>query len=773
MRQGHIVSSEELVAYGKYGLRYTYPACSPRLSINQKPPAVWPAFEIVPKERDWSKFDRLLIRIFNDSESQTSLDVRLSDEKHKKQIRSSKVAVFSYVLPPYSDTTLVIPFVPEFAIKSIACEDIVKIHINSFNPQTELTLYLGGMVLLEPGEPVPPPSEEYLRRVGEKITKRLTPWREKIDFLYNQVSMAGLAPGAISFLENRRREYLTGSDAQSLQNAIRVNCFKNLAEIFHDFDLRRDQFTSSSASKDIYLGFAYSEEKVLPKDPLFRSLPENIQVNVARNEQESFQLIVLPVSRSLRKVRVRMEEFKNGKDILPAHVIKAIPVGYVKTKYPSANLYQSYYVGWWPDPLLSFMKDVEIERDDAQAFFISFTIPENQHSGKYQGMILVEADDQVVFQIPVNLRIYDFSLPRRPMMPLSITFSGQPPSIMSHADRTECLKKKNPYYPQNLWKRHFDRWVDMLASYGINIDCVYYEKEPEWASLVRLKSEGILNSFCIGYFPQMYGDERDRDIPARLKNYRRRYEKARKLGLLDYAYFYGCDEVKNLMNVERSAAVFKNEFPDIPLVTTAIDNSCGTSGKLRSVDAYCPLVSAYRLEYAEEARRKGKQVWWYVCNYPRPPYANFFVESNGLGGRLLMGAKAVKYKVDGFLYYMISQWNNVRPIISGPFTDWNPYSHYLMNGDGSWTYVGPDGIPLASIRLENFRDGLEDYAYVKILEKKLSKADPKSQWATNARAALKVPKELVADLKNYANDPSHLYVWRSRLAELIESAPAD
>ena len=30
--------------------------------------------------------------------------------------------------------------------------------------------------------------------------------------------------------------------------------------------------------------------------------------------------------------------------------------------------------------------------------------------------------------------------------------------------------------------------------------------------------------------------------------------------------------------------------------------------------------------------------------------------------------------------------------------------------------VGPDGIPLSTLRLENFRDGLEDYAYVKLNE---------------------------------------------------------
>lgn len=35
-------------------------------------------------------------------------------------------------------------------------------------------------------------------------------------------------------------------------------------------------------------------------------------------------------------------------------------------------------------------------------------------------------------------------------------------------------------------------------------------------------------------------------------------------------------------------------------------------------------------------------------------------------------------------------------------------------GDGNILACGPGGQPLATMRLENFRDGLEDYAYAQI-----------------------------------------------------------
>ena len=39
----------------------------------------------------------------------------------------------------------------------------------------------------------------------------------------------------------------------------------------------------------------------------------------------------------------------------------------------------------------------------------------------------------------------------------------------------------------------------------------------------------------------------------------------------------------------------------------------------------------------------------------------------------------------------------------------------FSNGDGIWVYPGTRGRPLASIRLENFRDGLEDAALLRRL----------------------------------------------------------
>ena len=49
----------------------------------------------------------------------------------------------------------------------------------------------------------------------------------------------------------------------------------------------------------------------------------------------------------------------------------------------------------------------------------------------------------------------------------------------------------------------------------------------------------------------------------------------------------------------------------------------------------------------------------------------------------------------------------LRKINDSMLCDWNPRSTAKANGDGSFVVPGPDG-PLATIRLVNIRDGVED-----------------------------------------------------------------
>ncbi len=143
-----------------------------------------------------------------------------------------------------------------------------------------------------------------------------------------------------------------------------------------------------------------------------------------------------------------------------------------------------------------------------------------------------------------------------------------------------------------------------------------------------------------------------------------------------------------------------------------------------------------------------------------------------------MGAQTAKYRPDGFLYYHTSIWNNNKGIdcAAGPYTSWNPVSWTVYHGDGSLFHCDSDGNPLPSIRLENYRDGQEDYAYYCILEDavkqvkaKKNLTDAQAKWLKEAEAALVVPETLVKGMDVYSRDPQLLREWRDHLGDLIEA----
>ena len=405
-----------------------------------------------------------------------------------------------------------------------------------------------------------------------------------------------------------------------------------------------------------------------------------------------------------------------------------------------------------------------------------------QAPGLYRGKMELMVEGAPVFSFDLGVRVFSFTLPERSPLPLAITFApGDNPLTETIAEQRRW--RQSPDYPVNAWKQHKQRWGDFLADYYITYDSLYHHRIPDYEILMRLRDQGRLDWFNLGYFAQAGTNAAEVEAwkAANLPRFREAYTKAKDLGLLPHAYIYGCDENKPELfsQVESAARILKAEFPGVLIMTTASDQSYGMESAIKSVDAFCPLTPSFDPEKAARARAAGKQVWWYICCAPHHPSANMFIECSAIEGRLLMGAMSAKYRPDGFLYYQISIWNSQKPITSGPFTDWDPRSWTTYHGDGSWTCVGPDGIPLPTIRLENFRDGLEDFAYVCLLESAIAQieASPalraaRTTWLKRARPLLQAPAEVLKSKTDYTHDPARLYHWRNAMAEAImEAAP--
>jgi len=537
-----------------------------------------------------------------------------------------------------------------------------------------------------------------------------------------------------------------------------------------------------AAGNDVVVGFATSMDKILPRVGAVQiQMKSQVELMLARNETESFQVIVLPCGEGIKQVRVRVNDLRSqdGVRFVPGN-IDAVPVGYVETK--AVPPYGSSHVGWWPDPILDFMEVVDIAKGDAQSFWVRVGAPKDQAPGTYRGKLEITLGGRVAFSFDLSVRVYGFVLPDASPLPLAVTFwphdHPQP-----QTKETQIRWRGSKDYPINAWKKHKQTWADFLADYYLTYDSLYGYKgwTPDFEIIKRLHAAGRLGRFNLGYYgpcgesPEQI-KEWKADVLGRIQPV---YERAEQLGVLDHAYIYGCDEAKPefFSRVQRAAEILKAEFPDVMVMTTTYDHSYGLGSVIKSMDAFCPLTPRFDPDKAARARALGKQVWWYICCGPHHPHANMFIEYPAIEGRLLMGIMTAKYRPDGFLYYQISIWNSQKPINTGPFTDWDPRSWTTYHGDGSWTCVGPDGTPLPTIRLENFRDGLEDYAYYRILEATMAKVEvsPKlraqhTEWLPKAKGLLVVPKEIVTSRTEFTDDPAVVYRYRESLAEAIEAA---
>ena len=542
------------------------------------------------------------------------------------------------------------------------------------------------------------------------------------------------------------------------------------------------------------IGWATAAEKIRPRTAdRVRPIPaDGLKVRLARNEYESVQVLISPKHDDLKCVKVAIDgDLRSDTEIFPATNISCEVTGYVYVKTPSVHR-AGYLVaaknevgytrttrsrdacdsGWWPDPILRFLDRTDVKTGDVQSFWIRIHCPENQKAGVYRGTVVVSAQNVPETRISLTVRVNNFSIGRGTPLPLLVSFNPSCGAGIVNKKQSRAIMS-NPQAPQNIWKTHEEMWGDFLADYFITMQQLYGAC-VRWNVVERLKSQGRLGFFNLGYWwpPASTGENdmamwRERLIPRMRAN----YEGAKERGLLEHACIYGADEAKSRLfdAIQAGASEIKAIFPGVPLVTTARDRKYGINSALSCMDwfVFGAQFDCYNPQKAKASRLKGHQVWWY--GDPEAPHANLLVETDAVDFRLLMGAMAQKMRTDGYLYYQIAAWGGNRCIESGPYTSWNPNSYFGLNGNGSWVCCGPGGTPLATIRLENFRDGLEDYAYAKILERRLAAhAGKDDDWCRKARMLLDVPPELVESLTRFTDDVRVLYLWRNAMADLID-----
>jgi hypothetical protein len=118
------------------------------------------------------------------------------------------------------------------------------------------------------------------------------------------------------------------------------------------------------------------------------------------------------------------------------------------------------------------------------------------------------------------------------------------------------------------------------------------------------------------------------------------------------------------------------------------------------------------------------------------------------------------------LYWCVNWWPYKDPFKTGANTEWD------QNGNGLLYYPGPDG-PIDSLRAELFRDGMEDYEYLYLLQERIQKLRALGVAAhagliREAEELLRLDKEIAPSMFSFTKDARVLFERRNKVAEMIE-----
>lgn len=515
------------------------------------------------------------------------------------------------------------------------------------------------------------------------------------------------------------------------------------------------------------LAIADSTTKVPRDQPVpAESIAGEVSLLAARDETESFQVVVVANRTELRDVTVEAPPLRGPGGELPLVWHR---VEYVYTEAPK---YPVAYAGWWPDPLLP-ARPFNVAAKARQPLWCTVTVPPAATPGVYTGEVAVTAGGQTQ-RVPVRVEVMHYRLPRPGTLATPFGLYAQP--------LAEWYFGKQPYR-ETMSVEQYLRWVRIMADYRLtpkNVGREYISVKNDGQDHFTVDLAALEQTvkpfqdtdftpfgFCVHRLPsspilreenpKVYPDGWAKATAAIAAEWRR-------MGLTDQVYIYGMDEPRRedypiLQEVYRKV---RAAAPGYPLMQTIGDPN--PQELVGLVDIWCPLTPRVDQPFYAARKAAGEQLWTYVCVSPPPPHANFFVDQSATTHRVLFW-QAWQQGCTGLLYWDVTWWYGLPGPPSGQphfpevpikFTDLETtYAKWKVNGDGFLLYPGPDVTPYPSIRLECIRDGIEDYETLGVLRNLIDAANRNPRLAelpdlAAARKLLEVPPSVSRSMTDYA-----------------------
>ena len=482
-------------------------------------------------------------------------------------------------------------------------------------------------------------------------------------------------------------------------------------------------------------------------------------VSLAANEYEPFQLIV-SAARDLKSVTVVPSDAVSSSGAkIASENFEVNAVGYVAVIKP---FYTPYYVRVpnepkWPDPLIPTNR-VDVKGTTIQPFWITVYAPPGTAAGDYAAAFTVTADGERPVTADFAVHVWNFTLPK--VSHLRTAFWLYPNFIREFYK----LKIDDPVSDRMVEKYEYDMLAHRMSPLEMSIDRPAPVPEivegrdtdfAAWDAWMERAVNAGLNFFSL----PLKSDDDKKTVVLKARAWGRHMKDK---GWRDLACVFLVDETTDGRDLR--AWVHEGD-PSLRNALTwhPVDDP--------TVDIWIPQIERGFAEFPEavsKARAEGKILWMYSSSPTtgsEPQRTAFYPNTNidfpATHPRLLPWV-CWKENLEGYLYWCVNHW------AKNPWETAETFRR--QNGNGSFYYPGADG-PVHSIRLEAFRDGMEDYEYFYLLRERAErdrKAGRNLDVVAHADAVLSLWPNTRAFMYDVNRNPDELYRTRTAAARLIE-----
>jgi hypothetical protein len=536
--------------------------------------------------------------------------------------------------------------------------------------------------------------------------------------------------------------------------------------------------------------------KIRPNDEPPETTKNPVQLYASRNEFESFQAILRAEGQNIQGMDVEVSNLKNSRGgEIPKSSVTIYFERYLDLPQPSSV---EGAAGEWPDPLIPRIDRYAKEKRNAfpfnltsgrnQPIWIEVYVPPQTAPGNYEGDVAVQINGKTEANIPLRLKVWNFTLPSTSSFPTTFGFNGVT-AVRQHLGKytndADVDHFTAAYRKAALWHR--------ISLHGGSMRPPRFTFDGNQINVDWRDSDAELAPFMDGkaILPgePLYGAKATTvgmRTPPSLKTDDQKilYWKAlatyfRERGWFSRLFNYLLDEPKpeNFADVLHEAQLVHKADKEIRnLVTAPLHRDW--SG---AIDIWTPLINCFELKpgsqgfcdpmvsrsgYEQEIAR-GADLWWYQscashgCNIIGGEYyrgwPSYMIDAGGVANRIMPWI-AWKYDIRGELYY------NIDEMFSRGKDAWNDVYLFGGNGDGTLVYPGRaktiggnTDIPIESIRLKLIREGLEDYEYLKLLARHADAPTVKS-----------FVNMLVTNTYTFEKDPAKFYEVRRKIGEQLD-----